>query len=179
MTRRIATLALSVAAGIALCFPLLGARDESAAGRPAPEISGDVWLNSEPLTLAALRGKVVLVEFWTFACWNCQNVEPYVKDWHERYKDQGLVVIGVHSPEFEREKDVENVRRYVREHGIRHAIAIDNGFRTWRRFGNHYWPALYLIGADGVIRYTRIGEGGYGDTESTIEQLLAEARAKP
>jgi thiol-disulfide isomerase/thioredoxin len=141
---------------------------------PAPPLSGDAWLNTEPLSLEALRGKVVLVEFWTFACWNCKNVEPYVKDWHARYADEGLVVIAVHTPEFEREKKLENVRRYVAEHEITHPVLIDNGFTTWRRYGNRYWPALYLIDKQGRLRHKRIGEGDYERTESWIQRLLGE-----
>ncbi len=143
-------------------------------GMPAPEITSTTWINSLPRTLAALRGQVVLVEFWTFDCYNCRNVEPYVKQWHERYAARGLTVIGVHSPEFDRERDVANVRRYVSENGIRHAVVLDNDFAIWNRYQNRYWPAMYLVDKQGVIRYARIGEGGYGETERRIEQLLAE-----
>lgn len=142
--------------------------------RIAPPVTAEQWLNSEPLANEDLRGKVVLVEFWTFACWNCKNVEPYVKDWHARYADQGLVVIAVHTPEFEREKKLENVRRYVAEQGITYPVLVDSGFTTWRRYGNRYWPALYLVDKQGRIRHQRIGEGGYASTESWIQRLLAE-----
>lgn len=143
-------------------------------GKPAPDIASGTWLNSVPLHLANLRGKVVLVEFWTFGCYNCRNVEPYVKQWHEEYVDQGLVVIGVHSPEFSHEREVENVKRYMNEHDINFAVPIDNEFSIWNRYGNRYWPTMYLIDKRGIIRYVKIGEGGYGETERQIQGLLAE-----
>jgi thiol-disulfide isomerase/thioredoxin len=146
-----------------------------ATGLPAPEITSLMWINSEPLKLENLRGKVVMVEFWTFGCWNCRNIEPYVKEWHEKYAKQGLVVIAVHSPEFKYEYDVEKVKDYIQEHRIPYAVPIDNEFRNWRQYRNRYWPTLYLIDKRGVIQYTRIGEGGYEETEKTIQRLLAEA----
>ena len=141
-------------------------------GTPAPEISGQSWLNSEPLRLAELKDKVVLVEFWTFGCYNCRNVEPYLKEWHQKYADKGLVVIGVHAPEFNYERVLANLQRYVREHAISYPVAVDNDFVTWKRYGNRYWPAMYLIDKRGVIRYLRIGEGGYQQTEQQIRALL-------
>jgi thiol-disulfide isomerase/thioredoxin len=149
-------------------------RAQGRVGMPAPDIVSQTWLNSEPTPMAELKGKVVLVEFWTFGCYNCRNVEPYVKDWHKKYAGQGLVVIGVHSPEFNYEKDIQNVKRYLGDHDIRYAVAIDNDFVTWDRYGNRYWPAMYLIDKQGIIRYTRFGEGGYFQTERQIEALLAE-----
>lgn len=146
----------------------------AAVGMRAPEITNDVWLNSSPLRLADLKDKVVMVEFWTFGCYNCRNVEPYVKEWHRKYMDQGLVVIGVHSPEFPHEQDIEKVKEYVSKHDIRYAVPIDNDFSTWNRFGNRYWPAMYLIDKRGVIRYVRVGEGGYRETERLIQTLLDE-----
>jgi thiol-disulfide isomerase/thioredoxin len=143
-------------------------------GMPAPEISGQSWLNSGPVALAELKGKVVLVEFWTFGCYNCRNVEPYVKAWHQKYVDKGLVVIGVHAPEFGYERVVANVQRYVREHAIQYPVAIDNDFNTWKRYNNRYWPAMYLIDKRGIIRYLRVGEGGYQQTEQQIRALLEE-----
>ncbi len=143
-------------------------------GIPAPEIANPVWLNSEPKHMAELRGKVVLVEFWTFGCYNCRNVEPYVKDWHRKYADKGLFVIGVHSPEFDYEHDIENVKRHIRQNDIRYAVSIDNDFTTWDRYSNRYWPAFYLIDKQGIIHYTRFGEGGYAQTEQQITSLLAE-----
>ena len=144
-------------------------------GKPAPDIVNPIWLNSAPLRMADLRGKVVMVEFWTFGCYNCRNVEPYVKEWHRRYADQGFLVIGVHSPEFSHEREVENVKRYMTEHDIRFPVPIDNEFSTWNRYGNHYWPAMYLIDKRGIIRYVKIGEGGYDETERKIQALLAES----
>jgi thiol-disulfide isomerase/thioredoxin len=147
-------------------------------GMPAPEISGQSWLNSKPLKLAELKGKVVLVEFWTFGCFNCRNVEPHVKAWHQKYMDKGLVVIGVHAPEFSYERVLANVERYIREHAIPYPVAIDNDFITWKRYNNRYWPAMYLIDKRGVIRYSRIGEGGYRQTEQQILALLEEPMAR-
>lgn len=144
-------------------------------GKPAPEISGHTWLNSKPLTLAELKGKVVLVEFWTFGCFNCRNVEPYVKTWHQKYADKGLVVIAIHAPEFSYERVLASVQRYIREHAISYPVAIDNDFVTWNRYKNHYWPAMYLIDKRGVIRYLRVGEGGYRQTEQQIIDLLGES----
>lgn len=140
----------------------------------APAIHGDVWLNSPPLTTEQQRGKVLLVEFWTFGCWNCRNVEPHIKQWHAEYAGQGLLVLAVHSPESPREAKVENVRRYVRDHDIRYAVPVDNDFVTWKRFGNRAWPAVYLIDRAGRLRYTHVGEGAYAETGRVIRQLLAE-----
>jgi thiol-disulfide isomerase/thioredoxin len=147
-------------------------------GMPAPEISGQTWFNSKPLKLAELRGKVVLVEFWTFGCFNCRNVEPYVKAWHQKYADHGLVVIAVHAPEFSYERVIANVERYLREHSILYPVAIDNEFNTWKRYNNGYWPAVYLIDKRGTIRYLRVGEGGYRETEQQIRDLLNEPMAR-
>jgi len=143
-------------------------------GMKAPDITNPTWLNSEPVHLSDLKGKVVMVEFWTFGCYNCRNVEPYVKQWHRRYADEGFVVIAVHSPEFSHEREIENVKRYLTEHDIHFAVPIDNDYSTWNEYGNRYWPAMYLIDKQGVIRYVRIGEGGYHDTEQMIRNLLAE-----
>lgn len=147
---------------------------DGAAGIKAPDITNSTWLNSEPLRFVDLKGKVVLVEFWTLGCYNCRNVEPYVKQWHQQYAEQGFVVIGVHSPEFLHEREVENVKRYMKKHGIRFAVPIDNDFSTWNRYGNRYWPAMYLIDKRGIIRYIKVGEGGYSETERQIQTLLAE-----
>ncbi len=147
---------------------------EAGPGQPAPEFTTQTWVNSEPLRLRNLRGKAVLVEFWTFGCGNCRNVEPYVKRWHQQYANQGLVVIGVHAPEFDHERDPDNVKQYVRQQDIRYAVTIDNDFDMWRRYDNHAWPAIYLIDKRGVIRYVKIGEGDYDHTEQRIQALLAE-----
>ena len=146
----------------------------SATGQPAPDVTSSTWINSTPLRMADLRGKVVMVEFWTFGCSNCRNVEPYIKAWHDKYAAKGVVIIGVHSPEFAHESDITNVRRYVSDNAIRHAVAIDNDFTVWNRYQNRFWPALYLIDKQGVIRYTHIGEGKYDTTERQINALLAE-----
>jgi len=141
-----------------------------------PSIEGaTAWLNSQPLTAVGLRGKVVLVQFWTYTCINWLRTLPYVRAWAEKYKDQGLVVIGAHSPEFAFEKQLENVRRAAREMGIDYPIAIDNDYGVWRAFDNHYWPALYFVDAQGRIRHHQFGEGEYDQSERIIQQLLGEA----
>ncbi|NOY66895.1 MAG: redoxin domain-containing protein [Gammaproteobacteria bacterium] len=142
--------------------------------RSAPSIESGVWLNSKGLSNKMLRGKVYLVEFWTFGCYNCENVEPYVKEWHEKYKGQGFEVVSVHSPEFSHEKDINNVRNYVIKKQISYPVAIDNDFTIWKRFNNRYWPAMYLVDKKGIIRYTHFGEGRYKETEKKIRQLLSE-----
>jgi thiol-disulfide isomerase/thioredoxin len=144
----------------------------------APELAGvGPWLNTpngEPLTLAALRGRVVLLEFWTFACGNCQRTIPFLRQMHGRYQPE-LAVVGVHTPEFEFEASVPNVERAVREQGIEYAVGVDNDFAAWNAYGIRYWPTLYLIDRAGRVRYTHIGEGSYGRTEDAIRALLAEA----
>jgi thiol-disulfide isomerase/thioredoxin len=141
-----------------------------------PSLGGATgWLNSPPLTAEALRGKVVLVQFWTYTCINWLRTLPYVRAWAEKYKDQGLVVIGVHSPEFGFEKDPDNVRRATRDMKVDYPVATDNDFAVWRAFDNQYWPALYVVDAQGRIRQHQFGEGEYAETERTIQQLLAEA----
>lgn len=141
-----------------------------------PSLSGATgWLNSEPLTPAGLRGTVVLVNFCTYTCINWLRSLPYVRAWAEQYEDQGLVVIGAHTPEFEFEKNVDNVRRAIQEMSIRYPIAIDSDYRIWRAFDNQYWPALYFVDAKGNIRHHRFGEGDYEGSELIIQRLLAEA----
>lgn len=150
--------------------------------RKMPPISGAVeWLNSPPLTAEELRGKVVLVDFWTFGCINCRNALPYVREWHRKYKDQGLVVIGVHSPEFAYEKNIGNVKRALNDLGIAFPVAVDNNFAIWRAFNNNYWPAHYFVDGQGRIRFHHFGEGQYEKSEQIIQQLLEEAHkeAKP
>ena len=143
-----------------------------------PSLGGATgWLNSQPLTAAGLRGKVVLVEFWTYTCINWLRTLPYVRAWAEKYKDQGLVVIGVHSPEFEFEKNVDNVRRAAKDMRVDYPIAIDSDHAIWRAFKNQYWPALYFVDAQGRIRHHQFGEGEYEQSERIIQQLLAEAGA--
>jgi cytochrome c biogenesis protein CcdA/thiol-disulfide isomerase/thioredoxin len=144
-----------------------------------PPLNGAVqWLNSPPLDAQALKGKVVLVDFWTHSCINCLRTLPYVKAWAEKYRDQGLVVIGVHAPEFAFERDVGNVTKAMKELGINYPVAIDNDYRIWRAFNNEYWPAHYFADAQGRIRYHHFGEGDYAESERVIQQLLREAGAK-
>ncbi len=143
---------------------------------PAPSLDGAVtWLNSKPLTTDQLRGKVVLVDFWTYSCINCIRTIPYVRAWAEKYKDRGLVVIGVHAPEFAFEKNVDNVKKAIADFQIGYPVAIDNDYRIWRAFENNYWPAHYLIDAKGQVRYQHFGEGNYRQTEQAIQDLLHEA----
>ena len=141
-----------------------------------PSLDGAVqWFNSEPLTAAGLKGKVVLVDFWTYSCINCLRAIPYVEAWAQKYKDQGLVVIGVHAPEFAFEKNVDNVKKAIADIGITYPVAIDNNYAIWRAFDNEYWPAHYFIDAKGQVRHHHFGEGDYDQSERVIQQLLAEA----
>jgi cytochrome c biogenesis protein CcdA/thiol-disulfide isomerase/thioredoxin len=141
-----------------------------------PELNGAVeWLNSPPLTRASLRGKVVLVDFWTYSCINCLRTLPYVEAWAQKYKDHGLVVIGVHSPEFAFEKSPDNVKRAVRDLGVTYPVALDSNLAIWQAFNNEYWPAHYFIDAQGRIRHHHFGEGEYDESERVIQQLLREA----
>ena len=143
-----------------------------------PSLSGaEEWLNSPPLTPEGLKGKVVLIDFWTYSCINCLRAIPYVRAWAEKYRDQGLVVIGVHAPEFAFEK-VANVRDAISELKIRYPVALDNDYKIWRAFDNQYWPAHYFIDAQGRIRHHHFGEGDYDQSERVIQQLLAEAGDK-
>lgn len=148
-------------------------------GNPAPElIPGGQWFNSEPLTLKDLRGKVVVIDFWTYSCINCQRTLPYLKSWWEKYQDKGLVIIGVHSPEFEFEKNPVNVEKAIKDFGLTYPIVQDNDFSTWRAYKNRFWPAKYFVDKDGNIQYTHFGEGEYDESEKVIQELLAEAGAK-
>jgi thiol-disulfide isomerase/thioredoxin len=135
------------------------------------------WVNSAPLAAAALRGRVVLVDFWTYTCINWLRTLPYIRAWNEKYKDRGLVVIGVHTPEFDFEHDLDNVRQAVRTMGIDYPVAIDNDYAIWTAFDNHYWPARYLIDTHGQIRHRRFGEGDYDRSEATIQRLLTDTGA--
>jgi cytochrome c biogenesis protein CcdA/thiol-disulfide isomerase/thioredoxin len=145
---------------------------------PLPPLDGaTTWLNSPPLTREALRGKVVLIDFWTYSCINCLRSLPYVKAWYEKYKDHGLVVIGVHAPEFAFEKDLSNVRRAVADLGVKYPVAVDNQYAIWQAFHNQYWPAHYFIDAIGQIRWHHFGEGEYDQSEQIIRRLLVEAGA--
>jgi thiol-disulfide isomerase/thioredoxin len=137
--------------------------------------SATEWLNSQPLTAAGLRGKVVLISFWTYTCINWLRQLPYLRAWAEKYKDQGLVVIGVHTPEFAFERDVDNVRRAAKDMRVDYPVAIDNHYSIWRAFNNSYWPALYFVDAQGHIRHHQFGEGEYEQSEMVLQQLLEEA----
>jgi cytochrome c biogenesis protein CcdA/thiol-disulfide isomerase/thioredoxin len=140
---------------------------------PAPQFSGIAdWLNSPPLTMQALRGKVVLIDFWTYSCINCVRTLPYLTDWYRKYHDDGLVIVGVHSPEFQFEKNLDNVKAAVAQYGIHYPVALDNDLDTWSNFNNLYWPAHYLIDRDGKVVYTHFGEGEYQVTENNIRYLL-------
>jgi methionine-S-sulfoxide reductase len=172
----------------------MGKADEPAGGAMmsanvatgAPKIEGDMpqltgatgWLNSKPLTRDALRGKVVVLDFWTYSCINCLRALPYINAWYQHYKDSGLVIIGVHSPEFEFEKDTANVRQAVQKFGIQYPVAIDSNMALWKAFNNRFWPAHYFVDAQGRIRGHHFGEGKYARSERIIRQLLTEAGAK-
>jgi len=141
-----------------------------------PSLGGaTAWLNSAPLSAADLQGKVVLIDFWTYTCINWLRTLPYVRAWAEQYRDRGVVVIGVHTPEFSFEHDIENVRRAAGDMQVSYPIAIDNDYAIWSAFENHYWPALYLAYAHGHLRYHHFGEGAYEQSEMILQQLLAEA----
>jgi hypothetical protein len=131
-----------------------------------------VWLNSDPLTAAGLRGFDVLVSFWTYSCVNWLRTLPYLTAWNERYRDRGIVIVGAHAPEFGFEHDLDNVRRATTELGIHYPVVIDNDFAVWRAFDNHYWPAVYLVDCVGRVRFQHFGEGAYEETERAIQQLL-------
>jgi cytochrome c biogenesis protein CcdA/thiol-disulfide isomerase/thioredoxin len=162
------------AKGMPSSLPVLGS---------APDFTdGQRWFNTPggaPLTLGALRGKVVLVDFWTYTCINCIRTLPHVEAWYDRYRNRGLVVVGVHTPEFTFEKDAGNVRDAIRQNGLRYPVAQDNDYGTWNAWGNQFWPAKYLIDARGKVRYTHFAEGDYGKTEDAIRSLLGEASGTP
>ena len=169
------TLAIAVtfAAGAATGTAALGATLKD--GPPAPEFTGiSKWLNSDPMTLEQLRGKVVLIDFWTYTCINCINTLPYVKTWNQKYKDRGLAVIGVHTPEYPFERDTDNVKTAIKRFGITYPVAQDNQYATWSAYNNQYWPAFYLLDKKGKVAYTHFGEGDYAQTEAAIQALLAQ-----
>jgi thiol-disulfide isomerase/thioredoxin len=144
-------------------------------GMPAPEFTGiEKWLNSEPLTMQQLRGKVVLVDFWTYTCINCINTLPHLKSWHQKYKDQGLVVVGVHTPEYPFERSTDNVKTAIKRFDLRFPVAQDNRYATWGAYNNQFWPASYLIDKKGQVVYSHFGEGQYAQTEAAIQALLAQ-----
>jgi thiol-disulfide isomerase/thioredoxin len=174
--RRYLPATLAILGIAAAPFALIALLGESTSSSVAPEIVGiQSWINSEPLTLAGLRGKVVLVDFWTYTCINCLRTIPHLNGWYQRYRDDGLVVIGIHSPEFAFERDPERVARETARLGIGYPVAVDSEKKTWGAYRNQYWPHKYLIDRGGNIRFTQIGEGGYVETESHIRGLLAES----
>jgi thiol-disulfide isomerase/thioredoxin len=181
----VALLAATVASGAALIASLVASPAAGAAASPvsnpasnsntAPEFTGiDTWINSSPLTMQQLRGKVVLVDFWTYTCINCIHVIPYVKSWNQKYKDQGLVVVGVHTPEYPFERNTDNVKEAIKRFDITFPVAQDNRYATWSAYSNQYWPAFYLVDKKGHVVYTHFGEGDYDETEAKIKALLAE-----
>ena len=148
--------------------------------KQAPEITGITsWINSESINMQQLKGKVVLVDFWTYSCINCQRTFPYLKDWYSKYKDDQFVIMGLHAPEFAFEKKLENVQKAVTEFGLQYPIGLDNDFSTWNNFENNSWPAKYLVDKDGKIRYTHFGEGDYAETEKAIQDLIKENGITP
>lgn len=176
MLKQIVAVSLSLLS--TACTPDVGADPIAPASHTlaplAPEFKGiQGWINSEPLTMAQLRGKVVLVEFWTQECINCIHITPHVNEWQRRYSDQGLVIVGVHTPEYDHEKLPGSVQKAVTRFGIEYPVALDDGYETWSAYNNQFWPALYLVDAEGRIVYRHFGEGSYAETEAHIKQLLA------
>jgi thiol-disulfide isomerase/thioredoxin len=140
----------------------------------APEFAAGEWINSEPLTLKGLRGKVVLIDFWTFGCYNCRNTLPAIKDWDARYREKGLTILGVHSPEFAEERQLENLRSEVASLGIRYPVVTDNDYATWKAYDVEAWPTIFVLDKQGRVRWTHVGEGAYDETEKAIQKLLSE-----
>lgn len=149
----------------------------------APELAKGEWINSSPLTLAELRGRVVLIQFWTFGCYNCRNTLPSIRAWHKRYSDQGLTIIGVHAPEFDHERSPETVRKQVASLGISYPVLTDNDFANWKSYRVQAWPTLFVLDKSGRIRWKLVGEGAYKETEELIKKLmnedLTETKSKP
>jgi thiol-disulfide isomerase/thioredoxin len=144
-----------------------------AAQKTLPEFQGiSHWFNSQPLTVAQLKGKVVLVQFWTFSCINCQRTLPHIVKWHQTYAAKGLQVIGVHTPEFAYERELKNIQQSLQRYKITYPVPVDNGFKTWQAYDNHYWPHLFLADRQGVLRYDHIGEEAYDTTEQMIQKFL-------
>lgn len=141
---------------------------------PAPDFAKGTWINSERLTLGDLRGRVVLVDFWTFGCYNCRNTLPALKQLHDAYADKGLTIVGVHTPESGHEKKVENVREQVAALGLHYAVVTDNDFETWNAYGVEAWPTAVVLDKRGRVRWTHVGEGAYGEQERVVRQLLEE-----
>ena len=142
--------------------------------KPAPALGNGTWINSSSLSIDGLRGQVVLIEFWTFGCYNCRNTLPSIKRWDERYRGKGLTVIGVHTPETNPEKELEEVRNETSRLGIRYAVVTDNSYTTWRKYGVQAWPTIIVLDKQGRIRWTHVGEGSYNNTENVIQKLIGE-----
>jgi thiol-disulfide isomerase/thioredoxin len=140
----------------------------------APEISNGLWINSEPLTLTSLHGRVVLIDFWTFACYNCRNTLPSLKKWDAQYRDKGLTIIGVHTPELDFERDIDQLRREVAALGIKYPVVTDQDFSTWKAYSVEAWPTVFVLDKQGRVRWRHVGEGYYDETEQVIKKLLAE-----
>jgi thiol-disulfide isomerase/thioredoxin len=171
-------LAIALLLGVAQFGPsvLSGKEPSLSDHRPAPELTGiSAWLNSPPLTVASLKGKVVLIQFWTYSCINCLRTLPYVTRWYEKYKDKGFIVIGVHTPEFAFEKQTGNVETAIKRFGITYPVALDNQYGTWNAFQNQYWPAEYLIDKSGKIVATQFGEGNYQQMDDAIARLVGDS----
>lgn len=141
----------------------------------APEFATGTWINSEPLTLKGLRGRVVMIEFWTFGCYNCRNTLPFIKAWHEKYSSKGLTIVGVHSPELDGEEKIDNVRREVASLAIRYPVVTDNAYATWKAYKVQAWPTIFLIDKNGKLRWSHVGEGAYDEAEKQIQNLLKES----
>jgi len=155
-----------------------GTLTEESKAPVAPELANGLWINSEPLTLKSLHGRVVLIEFWTFACYNCRNTLPTVKKWDAQYRDKGLTIIGVHTPESDLESNLNDVRREVAELGIKYPVVTDNDYSTWKSYKVEAWPTLFLLDKQGRVRWTHVGEGYYDQTEEVIKKLLAEEMSR-
>ena len=156
--------------------PMIPARSvtEESKSPTAPEFSNGVWINSEPLSLKSLHGRVVLIEFWTFACYNCRNTLPALKRWDAQYRDKGLTIIGVHTPELDFERDIDQLRREVAGLGIQYPVVTDQDYSTWKAYRVEAWPTLFLLDKQGRVRWTHVGEGYYVQTEEVIKKLIAE-----
>jgi thiol-disulfide isomerase/thioredoxin len=155
-------------------FHSSSAEYKSSESAAAPELAAGDWINSEPVRLKDLHGRVVLIEFWTFGCYNCRNTLPYIKALNNRYREKGLTVIGVHSPEFDDERKVENLRREVASLGISYPVVTDNDYKTWSAYKVEAWPTIFLLDKQGRIRWTHVGEGNYDQAEQQIQKLLTE-----
>ncbi|MBI3765567.1 MAG: redoxin domain-containing protein [Ignavibacteriales bacterium] len=143
-------------------------------GKKAPELYEGDWINSSGHKLSDFRGKVVLVEFWTYGCYNCRNTIPAINDWQKKYEGKNFLIIGVHTPEFDREKNLASLRQQVAQLDVQYAVVTDNEYRTWEAYHQQYWPTLYVIDKQGIIRFVQIGEGNYEETERMIQLLIAE-----